>query len=242
MTNPLRLAIGSHKAGTGKGCAMNVISWENGDTEITDMPACSHPFLTRIVQRVNDSICTHRDADLLCAECSLTVLDLGHRTVGTGGTDPDFRITVQVAAEEAQRVAYLNGDPAVQAAIDAAMAWVENPTAHAANAANAATNAAAAYAAANAANAAADAAYAAARAADAAYAANAANAANDAANAANATYAAAYAAANATYAAAAANAAGRVIDRFRELAGLDTPTVDPARTRHAIEQMLTVTR
>jgi hypothetical protein len=28
ITEPLRLATGSHKAGSGKGCAMNVISWE----------------------------------------------------------------------------------------------------------------------------------------------------------------------------------------------------------------------
>ena len=42
MTNtnvgPLRLAVGSHKAGSGRGCAMNVISWENGDSRISDMP------------------------------------------------------------------------------------------------------------------------------------------------------------------------------------------------------------
>ena len=32
ITEPLRLATGSHAAGSGQGCAMNVISWENGDT------------------------------------------------------------------------------------------------------------------------------------------------------------------------------------------------------------------
>ena len=48
-THPLRLAVGSHRAGTGKGCAMNVISWENGDTTISDMPSCADPMLAHVV-------------------------------------------------------------------------------------------------------------------------------------------------------------------------------------------------
>jgi hypothetical protein len=36
ITNPLRLARGSHQPGSGKGCAMNVISYINGDEQITD--------------------------------------------------------------------------------------------------------------------------------------------------------------------------------------------------------------
>ena len=51
---PLRLAKGSHQPGSGKGCAMNVISYINGDVEITDVPECSAPALARIVQAVND--------------------------------------------------------------------------------------------------------------------------------------------------------------------------------------------
>ncbi len=86
LTEPLRLARGSHKAGSGKGCAMNVISWENGDTEITDFPSCSARPLARVVQAVNDSICNHSQVPgLLCPPCSLTVLELGHATVGTAG-------------------------------------------------------------------------------------------------------------------------------------------------------------
>ena len=151
MTNtnvgPLRLAVGSHKAGSGRGCAMNVISWENGDSRISDMPDCTHPFLSRVVQRLNDSICAHRDGDLLCADCSVIVLGLAHRTVGTADADPDGRVMVRIAAEEAQRVAHLNSDPRVQAAIDAALAWADTPT-NAADAAARATYAdAAAYAA-----------------------------------------------------------------------------------------------
>jgi hypothetical protein len=162
---PLRLAVGSHKAGSGRGCAMNVISWENGDSRISDMPDCTHPFLSRVVQRLNDSICEQCDGGLLCADCSVIVLGLAHRTVGTADADPDGRVMVRIAAEEAQRVAHMNSDPRVQAAIDAALAWADTPTYAAADAAYAAADADAAADAAYAADAAADAAYAAARAA-----------------------------------------------------------------------------
>lgn len=57
--HPLRLAVGSHKRGSGAGCAMNVISYENGDTEITDYPECSARPLSRMVQYANDTICKH---------------------------------------------------------------------------------------------------------------------------------------------------------------------------------------
>ena len=42
-THPLRLARGSHQPGSGKGCAMNAISYINGDEQITDFPATSAP-------------------------------------------------------------------------------------------------------------------------------------------------------------------------------------------------------
>ena len=274
MTNtnvgPLRLAVGSHKAGSGRGCAMNVISWENGDSRISDMPDCTHPFLSRVVQRLNDSICEQRDGGLLCADCSVIVLGLAHRTVGTADADPDGRVMVRIAAEEAQRVAHMNSDPRVQAAIDAALAWADTPTyadadaaayaaidaaraaaADADAAAYAAQADAAAYAAIDAARAAAatyaaDAAAYAAQAAAATYAADAANAAAYAAAAADA--AATYAAAYAAYAAYAANAAAgrveqteRIIDRFRALTGHDTTAPDPTVTAQAITRMLQVT-
>ena len=228
---PLRLAVGSHKAGSGRGCAMNVISWENGDSRISDMPDCTHPFLSRVVQRLNDSICEQRDGDLLCADCSVIVLGLAHRTVGTADADPDGRVMVRIAAEEAQRVAHLNSDPRVQAAIDAALAWADTPT----------------YAAADdAADAADDADDAAAYAADAAAAAYAADAAAYAARAARAARAAAYAA-DAAAAFAARAGVGRVeqteriIDRFRALTGHDTTAPDPTVTAQAITRMLQVT-
>jgi len=235
MTNtnvgPLRLAVGSHKAGSGRGCAMNVISWENGDSRISDMPDCTHPFLARVVQRLNDSICAHRDGDLLCADCSVIVLGLAHRTVGTADADPDGRVMVRIAAEEAQRVAHMNSDPRVQAAIDAALAWADTPTDAAAYAAYAAAGRVVAYAATRATHAAAYAAYAAAgrveQTADA--------------YAARATYAT-YAADAAAYAAAGrVEQTERIIDRFRALTGHDTTAPDPTVTAQAITRMLQVT-
>ena len=237
MTNtnvgPLRLAVGSHKAGSGRGCAMNVISWENGDSRISDMPDCTHPFLSRVVQRLNDSICEHRDGDLLCADCSVIVLGLAHRTVGTADADPDGRVMVRIAAEEAQRVAHLNSDPRVQAAIDAALAWADTPTAAAAYAANAAAGRVVANAAAGrvVAHAAAYAAYAAAGRVEQ----------TERIYAARAAYAA-YAADAAAYAAAGrVEQTERIIDRFRALTGHDTTAPDPTVTAQAITRMLQVT-
>jgi hypothetical protein len=272
MTNtnvgPLRLAVGSHKAGSGRGCAMNVISWENGDSRISDMPDCTHPFLSRVVQRLNDSICEHRDGDLLCADCSVIVLGLAHRTVGTADADPDGRVMVRIAAEEAQRVAHMNSDPRVQAAIDAALAWADTPTYAAAAAAYAAAGRVVAYAATRATHAAAYAAagrvvaYAATRATHAAaYAAYAAagrveqtavadaaaagrveqTAVADAARAAYATYAADAADAAAYAAAGRVEQTERIIDRFRALTGHDTTAPDPTVTAQAITRMLQVT-
>ena len=81
ITNPLRLARGSHQPGSGKGCAMNVISYINGDEQITDFPAtCARP-LASFIQLCNDLLA---GADgYLSPEDSLLVLDLGWLTVGT---------------------------------------------------------------------------------------------------------------------------------------------------------------
>src|ERR1700761_3962579 len=81
ITNPLRLARGSHQPGSGKGCAMNVISYINGDEQITDFPATSARPLASFVQLCNDLLA---GADgYLSPENSLLVLDLGWLTVGT---------------------------------------------------------------------------------------------------------------------------------------------------------------
>ena len=81
ITHPLRLAKGSHQPGTGKGCAMNVISYINGDTQITDYPECSARPLAAMVQVVNDELA---GADgFLSPDNSVIVLGLGWSTVGT---------------------------------------------------------------------------------------------------------------------------------------------------------------
>ncbi len=254
VQHPLRLAVGSHEAGSGKGCAMNVVSWESGDTTITDMPACADPVLARIVQYVNDTICTHRDGDLLCPKCSVLVLDLAHRIVGTG-THPltvleRYRVWVRVAADQARQVLHLTTAPEALAAIEAAEGWCDGAVsaeqcrfayaaAYAADAVNAAANAVyaaaanAAYAAANAVNAAA--------AAAAAYAAYAA-AAYDAADAVTA----AYAATNAVNAAAYAVNAERLrlahlaVDVWCKWAGFTPTAPEPVIVTKAIDRMLEV--
>ena len=83
ITHPLRLAKGSHEPGSGKGCAMNVISYINGDTMITDYPECSARPLARLVQGVNDMLAG--TDGYLSPENSVLVLDLGWATVGTAG-------------------------------------------------------------------------------------------------------------------------------------------------------------
>lgn len=82
ILEPLQLSAGSHKAGSGKGCAMNVISWENGDKIITDFPECSDKLLASLVQQVNDYL-ANPDTGLLESPMSMKVLELGHATVGT---------------------------------------------------------------------------------------------------------------------------------------------------------------
>jgi hypothetical protein len=83
ITNPLRLARGSHQPGSGKGCAMNVISYINGDEQITDFPPTSARPLASFVQLCNDLLAG--PDGYLSPEDSLVVLDLGWLTVGTAG-------------------------------------------------------------------------------------------------------------------------------------------------------------
>ena len=82
ITHPLRLARGSHQPESGKGCAMNVISYINGDTQITDFPDCSARPLAAFVQLCNDML-AGRDDEYLSPENSLLALELGWQTVGT---------------------------------------------------------------------------------------------------------------------------------------------------------------
>jgi hypothetical protein len=81
ITHPLRLAKGSHRPGSGRGCAMNVISYINGDAQITDFPSCSARPLAAFVQWCNDLL-AGPDGYLSSAN-GLLVLELGWQTMGT---------------------------------------------------------------------------------------------------------------------------------------------------------------
>jgi hypothetical protein len=81
ITHPLRLAKGSHQPGSGKGCAMNAISYINGDAQITDFPLCSARPLAALVQASNDLLAG--PGGYLSPENSVLALDLGWQTVGT---------------------------------------------------------------------------------------------------------------------------------------------------------------
>jgi hypothetical protein len=85
IMQPLRLAKGSHQPRSGKGCAMNVISYTNGDTHITDFPNCSARPLAAFVQVCNDLLAG--PDDYLSPENSLLALELGWQTVGTADVD-----------------------------------------------------------------------------------------------------------------------------------------------------------
>lgn len=130
ITKPLTLWRGSYEAGSGKGCAMNVISWENGDKTITDYPECSDRVLARIVQVANDSLAQPDGS--LTPEDSMRVLDLGHSTVGTAyhslsGLDLR-RVYVRLAVHAARKVLHLAKSPHALAAVEAAEAWAADPT------------------------------------------------------------------------------------------------------------------
>jgi hypothetical protein len=83
ITRPLRLARGSHQPGSGKGCAMNAISYTNGDDRITDFPTCSARPLAILVQACNDLLAA--PGGYLSPEHSVLALELAWQTVGTAG-------------------------------------------------------------------------------------------------------------------------------------------------------------
>jgi hypothetical protein len=94
ITHPLRLAKGSHQPGSGKGCAMNVISYITGDAQVTDFPTCSARPLSLLVQSSNDLL-AGPDGYLL-PEGSVVALDLAWQTMGTADV-PDTVVHAWVA-------------------------------------------------------------------------------------------------------------------------------------------------
>ncbi|GAB7150031.1 hypothetical protein [Mycobacterium riyadhense] len=94
ITHPLRLAKGSHQPGSGKGCAMNVISYINGDTRVTDFPECSARPLSILVQSCNDLLAG--GDGYLSPEDSMLALGLAWQTVGTADV-PDTVVHAWIA-------------------------------------------------------------------------------------------------------------------------------------------------
>jgi hypothetical protein len=94
ITHPLRLAKGSHQPGSGRGCAMNVISYINGDDQVTDFPTCSARPLSLLVQSSNDLLAG--PDRYLSPEHSVLALELAWQTVGTADV-PDTVIHAWIA-------------------------------------------------------------------------------------------------------------------------------------------------
>ena len=94
IAHPLRLAKGSHQPGSGKGCAMNAISYIGGDKQITDFPATSARPLAAFVQLCNDLLAG--PDGYLSPENSFLAIELGWQTVGTAEV-PDNVIHAWVA-------------------------------------------------------------------------------------------------------------------------------------------------
>jgi hypothetical protein len=85
ITHPLRLAKGPHQPGSGKGCAMNVISYITGDAQVSDFPRCSARPLSLLVQSSNDLLAG--PDGYLSPDSSVVALDLAWQTVGTADVD-----------------------------------------------------------------------------------------------------------------------------------------------------------
>ncbi len=86
ITHPLRLAKGPHRPGSDTGCAMNVISYINGDEHITDFPSGSATPLAVLVQASNDLLAG--PDGYLSPDNSVLALELAWHTVGTANV-PD---------------------------------------------------------------------------------------------------------------------------------------------------------
>jgi hypothetical protein len=94
ITHPLRLAKGSHRRGSGRGCAMNVISYINGDEQVSDFPTCSARPLSLLVQTSNDLLAGA--GGYLSPDHSVLALDLAWQTVGTADV-PDTVVHAWIA-------------------------------------------------------------------------------------------------------------------------------------------------
>lgn len=112
------LSAGAHSGPSEGACIMEYASVIAGE-EWSDTPACTHPVLTLVAQKVNDDL-SDADRHLL--------LPLLPRLMGTSAGKDDPALSVRLAVWAARRVAHLNTDPRVTAAIKSAEAWALDPT------------------------------------------------------------------------------------------------------------------
>jgi hypothetical protein len=110
---------------------MQMISWQRADPEAVDNPDHVDPVLARLVRHVNDTMCWSRDGKMLCPECSMVVLHLANRTVGTRMTGWSPReaalVHARLAVEQAEEVQYLVGIKSVGEAISTARTLLTDP-------------------------------------------------------------------------------------------------------------------
>lgn len=76
--HPFQLAVGANTGpDDGFGCLMNVVSWMNGDSEITDQPSCTDVFLGGLCIAFNDEVMTKFGVPgRKSGECFLTELPI----------------------------------------------------------------------------------------------------------------------------------------------------------------------
>jgi len=136
------------RSGTGRtpaegGCILQVIDWIDRN-QWTDHPVCVHPAIAKVAIRANDTLPDGERQKLL---------DLAPRIMGTAGGDN--RLSVQLAVFCARHVLHIwedkhPNDDRPRKSIEAAEAWIENPTEEncqkALEAGKAAASAAASYA------------------------------------------------------------------------------------------------
>lgn len=90
-----RLSAGAGPADGSKMCVMQYVSYENGDSRITDFPECVHPEVARLMQGINDRLGREHDSveGFLSASATVQILKLSDLAKGTNS------IPVEVLAE-----------------------------------------------------------------------------------------------------------------------------------------------
>lgn len=83
ITEPPRLSRGSWTAGSGRGCAMNIVSWVRGEEVISDMPKNVDPRLATLVQGVNDFLGVREEDELIPVKHTIPLLNIAFDTMGT---------------------------------------------------------------------------------------------------------------------------------------------------------------